>query len=183
MALVTEKKGGPYSAKERKLRREQVAELFFDRGLNVVNISRTLNVNRNTITKDLNFCYLKLNKEFVGFNPTIICMTQFHRMENQRARLVDFLYKDLEFKDRLRLEKMVSDIENKIMLTALKFQTNKDQLLFGAQFLFNRWAKNQNPKFRGYTRNTIHKLSEKTADEIEDLIEEDKKNISGFTYF
>ena len=104
MALVTKKKGGPYSVKERKLRREKVAELYIERGFNGLKISRILNVNRNTITNDLNFCFSQLRSEYFDFDATGICIAQFHRMEIQRARLVEQLSKDIEFKDRLRIE-------------------------------------------------------------------------------
>ncbi len=182
MALVTEKKGGPYSTKDRKLRREKVADLYFDRGLSVVNIARTLDVNRNTVSKDVNYCFLQLSKEYFGFESSAICMAQFHRMEIQRARLVDLLNKSLEFKDRLALERMLTNIENKIMQAALKISSNKENNTRTARIIYNSWAKEQNPTFRGIPDYNLRRVSVEAYDKIAKIMEEDWNTTSGFTY-
>ena len=182
MALVTEKKGGPYSTKDRKLRREKVADLYFERGFSVVNIARTLDVNRNTVSHDVNYCFLQLSKEYFGFESTAVCMAQFHRMEIQRARLVDLLNKSLEFKDRLALERMLTNIENKIMQAALKITSNKENIVNRAKIIFNLWAKQQNPTFRGIPNHSLRRVSLEARDKIEKIMNEDWKTTSGFTY-
>jgi len=182
MALVEQKKGGPYSAKQRRLRREEVAELYFERGFSAVNISRILNVNRNTVTNDLNECYAQLKKENDDFNPTTICMTQFHRMQIQRTRFVDLLHKELEFRDRLTLEKMLSDIENRLLQAALKIEASSENIQGYAIQIFNMWAKKQNPTFRGISRYHMSRLSLEAQEKIDKIMEEDRKKTHGFTF-
>jgi len=179
---VDEKKGGPYSVKERKIRRQRVAELFLEKGYDALTISRMVNVNRNTITNDLKACFSQLANEHNDFNFGAICITQFHRMEIQRRRLVDLLHKNLEFRDRLTLERMISDIENRIMQAAIRIDassTNVDKL---AVRVFNTWAKVQNPTFRGISPNSLRTVSVKASEKINKIIDEDKKKTLGYTY-
>jgi len=179
---VEGKKGGPYSAKERRLRREHVAELYFEKGISAVNISRILNVNRNTVMNDLNVCYAQLKKENADFDPTTICMTQFHRMQIQRARFVDLLNNDLEFRDRLNVEKMISDMEYRLMQTALKIKTSSENVVNHAIQIFNMWAKKQNPTFRGISSYDVDRLSVDAHEKVDKIIQEDREKTCGFTY-
>lgn len=182
MALVEQKKGGPQTEKERRLRREHVAEYYFERGFSAVTISRMLNVNRNTVTSDLKYCYSQLKEENDNFDPTTICMTQFHRMQMQRARYVDLLHKELEFKDRLTLEKMLSDIENRIMQAALKIKASSENIEKMAVDIFNYWAKQQDSTYRGVPRSILKKVSVEAQEKIDKIIEEDKKKTRVLKY-
>jgi len=179
---ANKKKGGRYSAKERKIRRQKVAELFFEKGYDGLTMSRMLNVNRNTITNDLKVCFSQLKNEYNDFDAGTLCMTQFHRMEIQRRRLVDFLFKNLEFRDRLTLERMISDIENRIMQTAIKIDSSSTIVDKLAVDLFNYWAKQQNPTFRGYSMNILRRVSVEAQEEIDKIIKEDEKKTLGYSY-
>jgi len=176
------KKGGPYSAKERKIRRQKVAELFFEKGYDGLTMSRMLNVNRNTITTDLKACFSQLKNEYSDFDTGAIFMTQFHRMEIQRSRLVDLSHKDLEFRDRLTLERMISEIENRIMQSAIRIDSapvNVEKLAIG---VFNTWAKLQDPTYRGIAHNSLRRVSVEANEKINKLIDEDQKKTLGYTY-
>ncbi len=179
MVLVEQKKGGPYSEKERRIRRERVADLFFDRGFSAITISRMLNVNRNTINRDLDYCYTQLKKENDDFDSFTICMTQFHRMHIQRTRFVDLLHKELELKDRFTLEKMLSDIDNKIMQAALKIQANSENIeKFGINH-FNSLAKEQHLAIRATF--PLRAVSVEAFEKLEKIVEEDNKKHYDFS--
>jgi len=172
----TAKKGGPYSTNQRRIRREKVAELFFEKSYPAVAISRMLNVNRNTVTNDLKYCYSELKKERYNFNAVTICMTQFHRMEIQRKRLVEYLLKELEFRDRLALERTITDLENKILQAALRLEANADAVAKFATAIFNMWAKEQNSTFRGISSKILQRVSQNAKEKIDKIIKEDEKN-------
>jgi len=178
---VDKKKGGPYSAKERKIRRHKVAELFFEKGYDALTISRMLDVNRNTITNDLKVCFSQLSNEHDGFDIGAIVMTQFHRMEIQRRRLVDLLNKTLEFHDRLTLERMISDIDNRVQQGAIRVDSSSTNVVKLAVGVFNRWAKEQNPTFQGFSTNSLRIVSVVAREKIDKIMEEDKKT-RGYTY-
>ena len=181
MALVEQKKSGPHSEKERRLRREQVADLSIYRGLSVIEISRRLNVNRNTNTSDLKYCYSKLKEENDDFDTTTICMIQFHRMQIQRARFVDLLYKELELKDRFTLEKMLLDIDNRIMQAALKIETSEENLEKYGTKIFNEWAKGEKPTFRGIPYSFFWRVSVEAYEKILAMIKDDRTKTNGCT--
>lgn len=50
MALVEQKRGGPHSEKERRLRHEQVAELYFERGFPAITIPKCDSIYKNLNT-------------------------------------------------------------------------------------------------------------------------------------
>jgi len=179
---VDEKKGGPYSVKERKIRRQRVAELFFEKGYNALTISRMLNVNRTTITNDLKACFSQLANEHNDFDIGAMCMTQFHRMEIQRSRLVDLLSKDLEFRDRLTLERIISEIENRIMQSAIRIDASSTNVVKLAVGVFSKWAKRQDPTFRGISLDSLRRVSVKASEKIHKIIDEDQKKTLGYTY-
>lgn len=87
MALVQEKKGGPYTKDARKKRRDEVYRLHFDYGYSAVEISRMMKINKNTITKDVSFLYSKLSDDMNKESIDGWMDKQFARLESQRARL------------------------------------------------------------------------------------------------
>jgi len=144
-------------------------------------MSRMLDVNRNTITNDLKVCFSQLSNEHDGFDIGAIIMTQFHRMEIQRRRFVDLLNKNLEFCDRLTLERMISDIENRVMQAAIRIDSSSTNIVKLAVGFFNRWAKQQNSTFQGISADSFRIVSVETREKIDKIIEEDKKT-RGYTY-
>jgi len=179
---VDEKKGGPYSKKEREIRRHKVAELYFEKGFDALTISRMLNVNRNTISNDLKVCFTQLKNEHNDFDAGTVCITQFHRMEIQRRRFVDFLNKTLEFHDRLTLERMISDIDNRMLQAGIRIDSNSTNVEKLAVGVFNIWAKHQNPTFQGISMNSLRRVSVEAHEKIDKIMEEDNKKTQGYTY-
>jgi len=178
---IVMKKGGRYSKKATRLRRERVAELHFEKGYTVVDISRMLDVNRNTITNDIRHCYSKLQQEYSGFNIETSFMVQRSRMETQRNRLVDLLGKQLDFKQRLTLEKIISDIDNKMIQAIAKIATTPDEVSKRAILIFNLWAKNQQPTFRGIMNQSLSRVSVEAHEKISKIMEDDKKKTRGYS--
>ena len=112
MALqVKSKKGGPYTKKEQEKRRDDVFELYFEYGYSAVQIVNLLNVNRNTINEDIKYWYSELyNEDKSNFSREWLDK-QFTRLEIQRARLRKELDEDISLKDRLQIEKLITNID------------------------------------------------------------------------
>ena len=53
---LEEKMGGPYTKQEQQIRRDKVFELHFEQGYSALKIAKILDVNRNTINKDIESC-------------------------------------------------------------------------------------------------------------------------------
>jgi len=115
MALVEqEKKGGRCSRKEQEERRMQVYHSHFEENKSAVKIAELLGVNRNTINGDVAYWHPQLAHEINSQDLTAKMTKQFQRMEMQRDRLLEDL-ENASFDERFRIEKFISEIDNKLL--------------------------------------------------------------------
>ena len=115
MALVESiKKGGRYTIKEQEERRIQVYHLHFEENRTAVKIAELIGVHRNTINGDIRYWHSQLAHEFNAQNITAKMTKQIQRIEMQRDRQLEYL--DTASSDeKFRIEKLISDIDNKLM--------------------------------------------------------------------
>lgn len=109
------KKGGRYTKKEQEERRIQVYHLHFEENKAAINISELLNVNRNTINDDIRYWHLQLATEFKSQDLTAKMTKQIQRMEIQRDRLLEDLDESEEMNVKIKLERFISDIDNRLV--------------------------------------------------------------------
>ena len=121
MALE-EKMGGPYTKQEQQIRRDKVFELHFEQGHSALKIAKILDVNRNTINKDIESWYLKLRNEKPDYSRNWL-ETQFARLEFQRMRLQKMLEKEIPIRDKLQIEKSITNIDLSIASLIVKIET------------------------------------------------------------
>jgi len=108
------KKGGPYSKKEQEERKIQVYHLHFEENKSAAKIAELLNVNRNTINDDIRYWHLQLANEMKAQDLTAKMTKQIQRIEIQRDRLLDDLDGAESFDEKIRLEKFISEIDNRL---------------------------------------------------------------------
>ena len=113
-SLEPEKKGGPYTKKEQEERKIQVYHLHFEENKSALEIAELLNVNRNTINDDIRYWHQQLANEFKAQDLTAKMTKQIQRMEIQRDRLLDDLDEAESFDEKIKLEKFVSDVDNRL---------------------------------------------------------------------
>ena len=113
-SLKLEKKGGPYTKKEQEERKIQVYHLRFEENKSALEIADLLNVNRNTINDDIRYWYQQLANEFKAQDLTAKMTKQIQRMDIQRDRLLDDLEEVENFDEKIKLEKFVSDVDNRL---------------------------------------------------------------------
>ena len=133
-----EKKGGPYTKLQQEKRRKQVYEMYFEKGRSAVSISRELNVNRNTVNEDVRFWCGEIASEFKKETIVEMVSGQFERFEMQRERLMGLL-ESAKDDEKLRVEKMIFDIEYKMFSLVTKYTGgfwNFESLMFGRRPLF-----------------------------------------------
>jgi len=114
-SLEPEKKGGPYSKKEQEERKIKVYHLHFEENKSAVEIAELLNVNRNTINDDIKYWHRQLASEFKAQDLTAKMTKQIQRMEIQRDRLLEDLDEVENFDEKIKLEKFVSDVDNRLV--------------------------------------------------------------------
>ena len=124
MALET-KKGGPYTKKVQEKRRDDVFEMHFEYSYSAVQIANLLNVNRNTINDDIKYWYSELYKSTDFKYSTDWLDKQFVRLEMQRARLRKELDEDSSLKDRLQVERLITNIDLSISSFVVKIETSR----------------------------------------------------------
>lgn len=127
---VKSKKGGPYTEKEQEKRRKQVYELHFENGFSAIKIAEMLNVNRNTINKDIKEWYAKVSEELPEYNASLL-LKQMYRLEMQQVRLLEELEKCTEIKDKFIIEKLLFGINSKMTSETSKIVFNRRNVLRG----------------------------------------------------
>ncbi len=115
MALIEQiKKGGRYTKKEQEERRLQVHHLHFDENRSSVEIAEILNVNRNTVNDDIKFWLSRFVNKSNELDVYSKMTKQIQRMEIQRERFLDYLEEANTFDKKIRFEKQISDIDNRL---------------------------------------------------------------------
>ena len=109
------KKGGRYTKKEQEERKIQVYHLHFEENKSAIKIAELLNVNRNTINEDIRYWHLQLANEMKAQDLTAKMTKQIQRMEIQRDRLLEDLDEAESLDEKIKLEKFISDIDNRLV--------------------------------------------------------------------
>lgn len=123
MAL-DEKMGGPYSKQEQDIRRDKVFELYFEQRHSALQIAKILDINRNTINKDVKFWYEELRSEKPDYSRNWLDK-QLARLEFQQSRLHKELEKEITLKERLQIEKSITHIDLGIASLIVKIETSR----------------------------------------------------------
>ena len=128
--VLEEKRGGPYTKQEQEIRQEKVFELHFENGHSAVQIARMLEVNRNTINKDIDFWYSELRHNSKSNYNKNWLDKQLTRLEFQRTRLQNSIDKELILKERLQIEKSITHIDLSIASLIVKIETSRKYMNF-----------------------------------------------------
>ena len=87
--------------------------MYFEKGFSAIKIAIELKVNSNTINQDIKFLRSELiHKDQI--KPAIWLLEQKEHLEQQKDRLLELLEITKDFEQRLRVEKIILDIEGKI---------------------------------------------------------------------
>jgi len=128
-------KSSPYTKQERLQRRNKVYRLHFEYGYSARKIAELMNVNRNTINGDVEYWYNQVMKNWRYADPEVWIIKCIHRLELQKTRLRERLDKVENPQEILLIEKLILDLESKIIQTELKLVNNNHE--FTKQLLEN----------------------------------------------
>ena len=123
---VAQKQGGPYTKNEQYERRKKVYSMYFEKGFSAIKIASELEVNRNTINQDIKFLRSDITKKD-QIKPAIWLLEQKEHLEQQKDRLIELLEITKDFEQRLRVEKIILDIESKITNLVIKMTDFKSR--------------------------------------------------------
>ncbi len=121
---MPKRKGGRYTKHEQTKRRDEVYRLHFDYGYSARKIAEVMNINKNTINSDIDYWYSKITKKTNILNPEDSIVNSIERLNLQRNRLREALDKTVSFEERLKLERLIMESENKIGQMYLKISNS-----------------------------------------------------------
>jgi len=170
------RKGGPYSKQQRDKRREEVYRLCFEYGYTARKISELMKINRNTINGDIQYWYDKVVKNWNGLDPEFLVVKNIERLELQRTRLVENLHRTKIQQEKTNIERLVFDVESKILQTHLKVNASAEKAHKLATKWLNDWMMENNHKERYVSYGDVMRASSKTHEKIRNLLKNDKKN-------
>ena len=175
MAQVQEKKGGPYTKNEKMKRQNEVYKLHFEHGYSAVKISDMLRINRNTINNDISHWYTSLAEEWDSYDIESWYMKQVRRLESQRRRILEELSKEEDASARLSIEKMILDIDSKLMNFISKSSLSANSARNGAVAWVNDWAKKKNIDLELMDTMKMSVASSETTEKIRKLLKDDRE--------
>ena len=129
MALVSEKKGGLYTEKDKIRRQSEVFRLHFEYGYPAINIAGRLKINRNTINKDIQFWYGELSKGWKNSDFDSWLQKELNRFELQRCRIIKQIESSFMEKQVLQYERLLFDIDSKISYIVMRTKSQFDKKL------------------------------------------------------
>ncbi len=168
------KKGGSYTKDEKLTRQNEVYRLHFEYGYSARKISELMKINRNTINGDIDNWYSKILNNSNITDPEFTVVVNIQRFDIQRSRLRENLDKAENFQQRHAIEKMIFDIDCKIINTHMKLANSMKRIQkLGVGYL-NDWLKDNGKDNRYLTFFDTIAVSEKAKQRISKIIKDDR---------
>jgi len=168
------KKGGPYTKQEIIDRKNEVYRLHFEYGYSARKIADFMKVNRNTVNGDIDYWYSKIVDNINTFDPSYAIMVNLQRLDIQRSRLREQLDKTKIFQEKLALERLILEIDSKILNTHYKITNSTKNLFDHATERMNDWMKENKKDKRFLTLLGRISVSEKAIEKIDKIIKQDR---------
>jgi hypothetical protein len=165
-------KFAPYTKTERQKRRKEVYRLHFELGIPAIGIADAMSVDRNTINNDIQLLYKELGKETGQIDFPGYLGKQMARLESQRGRLIDYLEKEQSVEKKLATERMIADIDFRLMTTLAKIEYGHTKFWDEVYKKFNEVAAKKGLNYRATTAFELASISEKARKKLDELKKE-----------
>lgn len=172
------KKGGPYSKDEKIKRQNEVHRLHFEYGYSARKISELLKVSRNTINSDIVYWYRKVAVDHDYANPEPYIIADIERLEVQRTRLRERLDTSQNFQQTHATEKMILDIDSKIINIRMKLGESFKRIEQGKIDHINDYLKSKGDEDRYLNFFDKVSVSRKAHEKISKIMKDDAMNFS-----
>jgi len=177
MKTKQKKRGGRYTKDEKIKRQNEVNRLHFDYGYSARKISELMKVNRNTINGDIDYWYGEIYTKHNMVDPELCAVINYQRFNVQRSRLRENLDKAENFQQRHAIEKMIFDIDCKIINIDIKLADSTTRIQKEGINYLNNWLKDNGKDQRYMTLFDRLSVSKKTKQRIDKIIKEDRVKI------
>jgi len=169
----SKKTGGPYPIHTKKLRRDKVLHLHFDYGYSARKIADIMKINRNTINSDISYWYSQFQKEDDKVSANDWINKILYRFETKRVRLMEKLDKPIALHDFMLLEKMIFEIDTKIIQVAMKIHESNQSMYDITTKIFNKWLEEHGYKERYVLWGQTLRVTQDTSKKIKKIIQSD----------
>jgi len=165
-----QKSSAPYSRRDRFARRQEVYRLHFELGYFAVKIAEMMKINRNTINSDIKYWYSKLARDWNGYDISAWTVKQLNRLETQRSRLREELEKQKNLEDKLSIERLILEIDDRISKIMISMVKTADSINEIAISQINDWMEQNKLDHRFIGRWSVEKVSKKRHDKIKEIL-------------
>ena len=172
---IQRKNGGPYSKGDKDKRQDEVYRLHFEYGYSARKIAEMMNINRNTINRDVDYWYHKASKNFNYLDPENRIIMTLQRMEIQMSRLREQLDKVKTNSERMAIERLIFDINSKILHTHQQMGESYIRISKIGREYVNDFLKKENRDERVLSSFDLITVSQKAQEKIQKIINEDKR--------
>ncbi len=169
------KKGGPYTKSEKDKRRDEVYRLHFEYSYSARKISELMKVNRNTVNGDIDYWYSKIFNKVSIIDPSYNITIILEVMQIQLTRLREQLDKTKSISERISTERLMYDINSKILYTRQKLANSTYRTHKLATKWYNDIMKKKNLSERGISYYDTITVSDKAHERINRIVNEDRK--------
>jgi len=168
------KRGGPYTKDEKIKRQNEVYRLYIEYRYSARKISELMKINRNTINSDIDYWYAKIVTSSNIINPEESVVINIQKFEIQQSRLRENLDKAENFQQRQAIEKMIFDIDCKIINIQIKLADSMKRIHRLGVEIANDWLKDNGKDNRYLTYFDTISVSEKAQQRISKIIKDDR---------
>ena len=133
-----------------------------------------MKVNRNTVNGDIDYWYSKIVVNTSKFDPLYAIMINLQRLDIQRSRLREQLDKTKIFQEKLALERLILEIDSKILNTHYKITNSTRNLIDWSTERINDWLKDNKKNKRFLTMFDRISVSVKAKEKIDKIIKQDR---------
>ena len=107
-----------------------------------------MNITRNTVNGDISYWFDKIVKNWRYAEPESWVIKHINRLELQRTRIRTGRDKPNTFSEQLAVEKLILEIDSKILHTQLKLVESRSNVDANATRKLNEWIKKHRQKER-----------------------------------
>jgi len=174
--VVQKKPNAPYSKKDRLARRKEVYRLHIELGYSAVKIADLMKIHRNTINDDIKYLYSKISNQFEDYGYDVLIQKHIIRLETQRIRLIERLDKETDWNRKLALERMIMDLESKLLGITFKVSDSEYSRSVFAVEMANDILKKSKQEKRYYSHWEVFMISKDKRKKITEIIKGVKSN-------
>lgn len=168
--VVQKKPNAPYSKKDRLARRKEVYRLHIELGYSAVKIADLMKIHRNTINDDIKYLYSKISNQFEDYGYDVLIQKHIIRLETQRIRLMERLDKETDWNRKLALERMIMDLESKLLGITFKVSDSEYSRSVFAVEMANDILKKSKQEKRYYSHWEVFMISKDKRKKITEII-------------